>query len=287
MGKSAIAVLFMTFAACTAGNSGAQDALCLRVTTARAEVLLGEPLTLFVELENCSREPQRVPRYLDAERGSLAIRMRAPGSTEERVYRPPALSEAKGAPLLNLMPGEKVATDVPVYFGARGWNLREPGRYAFRAEALSQEGWRLLSDAISVDVKAPASGEQLEPAMQFMTPSVARFLYNAGGDPAAMKELQNIARNHPDTAWEHHAELALAIDDAARSTTSTDSLSCRGLQDATLRVRQFDWAASLRGYAALLRCYSRAGQRESAEQTLRQLHATLPQSRAVRELRVE
>jgi hypothetical protein len=197
------------------------------------------------------------------------------------------MSETRGTTPRNLLPGEKVAAAVPVYFGAQGWNLREPGRYAFRAEVLSSEGWRVLSDPVSVVVKAPTAEGLNEPATQMMAAPIARFMYDAGGNESAMNDLRRIARGYPDTAWARYADLALTIDAAARTSEFKDSTSCGELQKATQRMRELDWAASLRGYDALLRCYSRTGQRQQAYQTLQRLHGALPQTKAVQELRVE
>jgi hypothetical protein len=259
--------------------------MCLSLTSPRSSVLLGEPLTLLVRLENCSKTPQRAYETLGPEYGSLAIWVRAPDAGEE-LYRPPIRRESRGAKPVELRPGEFISALVPVYFDAEGWNLSRPGRYQFRAELRSPTGTTVSSKPIPVSIVALDSKSMMA-AEKLMSERAARFLYLQGGDSAGRKTLESVSREFSGSPWANYANLALAVDSA---TTSSNTLArnpeaCRDIQSATSKIR--DWALALGGYRAAVRCYRQVGDAKRATRVAEEAAQRYPQAQGIPDLRIE
>lgn len=255
----------------------ASGPLCLELSTSRTRVLLGEPLTLVVTLENCSGAPMRVRDLLAPDYGLLAVWMRRPGDASEALYQTAVRREGRGTKSIDLAPAERVSVTVPVYFGRDGWNLTEPGEYAFRAE-YAILGLELHSQPLRVRIEAPQDPAARAAAQQFMSPEAARFFFLEGGDPKGEEVLRSISERHADTPWGSYARLALAIDAAAEKGAQSES--CNAVERATAAVR--DWPVAMRGYRALASCLRASGQADRAEAMLQEMARKHPEAKSVR-----
>jgi hypothetical protein len=248
-------------------------------------MLLGEPLTLLVRLENCSNTVQSSYETLAPEYGSLAIWIRAPGAAVEELYRPPVRRESRGAKLVELRPREIISALVPVYLDAKGWTLSRPGRYEFRAELRLPTGL-ITSKPIPVGITALDAKSKIA-AERLMSDQAAYFLYLQGGDDRGRTTLESLTREFSGSPWADYASLALAIDSA---TTAPGQLerkpgACREVQAATQRVR--DWAFALNGYRATVRCLRGVGDNAGASVAAQEAARRYPQARGIPEFRIE
>jgi hypothetical protein len=259
---------------------------CLVLSSSRDKVLLGEPLTLLVTLQNCSKNPQSIYDTLAPEYGELGIWIRAPGSRGEELYRPPIRRESRGARSVELAPGRSIAALAPIYLDAEGWNLGAPGQYTFRAELGSQRG-PVKSKPIAVYISAPNEKKLLAAAEQMMSEKTARFLYLQGGDGATRSALESISKEFAGSPWAQYANLALAVDSSTASDTATARKpeTCRTLETAASKVN--DWAVALSGYRALIRCLRQVGEADRAASVAKYLTQRYPQARGIPEFRVE
>ena len=260
----------------------AAQSFCLNLISARKEVQLGEPLTLLVELHNCSKAPQRVRDMFGVEFGVLGLWMRSPGSEKEDLYRPPVRRDGRGTGYVDLAPGDSLSALVPVYLGASGWTLQKIGPYRFRAE-YGTAGGIVRSDSLEVSVIPPS--EKSEASRALMSPAASRYLLLEGGDPMGRDELLSVAKKYPRSVWGTYANMSLAID-AVASTEATDKrTACRNLEKAAAQVP--DWVAGLRGYQVLLRCLQDTGDNARARGISKQIIEQHPPARGLRALHVQ
>lgn len=298
-GRFAMICLLAGVAACNASESQlptmggnpaatreqkAGGSLCLTLSSARTEVLLGEPLVLLATLTNCSESVQAVRDLLAPEYGMLAIWMRRPGQEKEALYQPAVRRDGRGKRTVELRPGTAIATTVPVYFARDGWNLREVGEYSFRA-TYALETTQQDSRPLRVRVKLPPDAKSTDAAREFMDSEAARYFFLEGGDARGRENLLSIVRRYPDTLSARYARVALAIDAAASNIAERKADACVALEEAIAGVT--DWIGSLRGYRALLACLRDTGQQEKAERMLRQFVEHHPEASKVRGLRIE
>lgn len=271
----------------TAAPSGAPaasaESFCLSLISARKDVLLGEPLTLLVELRNCGKSSQRIRDLLSVEFGLLAVWMRAPRSDKEEIYQSPVKRDGRGARYVELGAGETISAFVPVYLDSQGWNLADAGYYRFRAE-FPVTGVIVRSKEIEVSVRPPPDEVSAAAARAMMHPSAARHLLLEGGDPKGREQLRYIAEKYAGSPWASYARLSLAAD-AAATSSSEKSAACRDLEAAAGRVP--DWISALRGHEVLIRCLLATGERERAQRISRDIVRSVPQARGLRGMRVE
>lgn len=260
------------------------QSLCLSLTSARKDVLLGEPLTLLVELNNCGKSSQRIRDLLAVEFGLLALWMRAPSSEKEEVYRSPVRREGRGARYVELGAGETIGALVPVYLDSQGWNLPAVGRYRFRAE-FAVAGVSVRSEPIEVVVAPPPDAQSASAARAMMDPAAARHLLLEGGDSKGQLLLRSIVEKYPGTAWAKYARLSLAFEAAASAAPTGKSRACGELEAAAAQVP--DWIVALGGHRALIRCLLETGERERADSISRNIVRSFPQARGLRGIRIE
>lgn len=223
---------------------------CFELTSARDRVLLGEPLTLLVSLENCSDQPVEIRDLLAPEYGLLGIRVGF--SDDERFYDPPVRRDGRGREYVELAVGEAVAATIPVYFARDGWLLVTPGQYSFQAE-YSVDDVEVTSDRVIVRVDTPSDERHRSAANSFMSPAAAKYYFLGGGNDRGSKELRTLAEEYPDTPWAAYARLGLAIDAVSNSTGESREAACQSLF-ASINDVEKDWISALRGYKALSDC---------------------------------
>ncbi len=230
---------------------------CLELASARDRILLGEPLTLIVSLQNCSDEMHKVRNLLGPEYGLLGVRIGHREYEQEKLYYPAVRRDGRGRREVELAPGKMLAATVPVYFGRDGWQLDTPGTYTFQAEYFVDE-MSLTSNVVMVNIENPQREAELSAAQMLMSPGAATFYYLGGGDEKGAAELRGLVADLPDSPWAAYARLGLAID----SANDRDSLSrveaCRALETSLGEIEQ-DWIIALRGFEILSNCLRESG----------------------------
>jgi len=186
-------------------------------------VVIGEPITVTVELRNVGDGTLAVNPLLAPEYGFLNVGIRRPGAEVFRPYRPPLLREASAATRDTLGPGEALAAEAKVFYGPYGWTFDQPGEYLLVAEFPDVEdaAGLIRSDTLTIRV-APPGTEDDSRAFALLqeedgaTPSsfgteVGLFLYLEGGEHLAGAEsrLRQIIAEAPLAAQAPSARLAI------------------------------------------------------------------------------
>jgi hypothetical protein len=264
----------------------ARSPVCLELEPPRDRVLLGEPVTVVASIVNCSTAVQEVQDLLSPELGFLQVWIQPP-SGAELLHRPIAKREARGRPVRSLAPGERLSAFVPVYFGADGWTLKQPGTYRVRAE-YGAETAKLTSKPIQLTVVPPESVQDRQAADLMMTREAGLFLASGRDEGGkGSKRLAMLDREYGQSRLAPYARVALAIADSRGrfdpKTKQFQNVGCASaaeqLSRAVPEVRDPLIAAT--GTASLVRCLRELGREQEVSPAISRFYRSHPGAKDV------
>ena len=261
---------------------------CLELYSSRSEALLGEPIRLLVSLRNCSSEPRSERDLLAPEYGLLSVWVQRPGSKKEELYSPPVRRNGRGRPAIELMPGEALSAELPVYFGSDGWVLDRAGTYHIRAEYPIGKEY-IESEIFELTVVGGRDEKQLAAAQAFMQPNASRYYFLTGGDEKGEQELQDLVKTYPDTIWASYSRLAIELDQVLSGDSASRRTSCQQLYDDAAKTLASipDIVTASNGYEVLVNCLLDAGLYDHAEKTRDKFYSQFPQAADMQSLWVD
>lgn len=255
----------------------------LSLTAPKTQVLLGEPVTVQVSLQNIAAEAQDASALLLPEFQMVRYSVIAPDGSEH-AFQPiaqyctlPALARK------TFQPGEKVSEDVRVFAARGGWVFDEPGVWQIRAsfEGEGRAAPHMLSNSVKVVVLPGTVAEQAA-ARQLMQGEAALLLQWERGDHLkdGLRTLEQVAAQVPGSIHALYAHyvlgnnLAQGFFDGKTERPARPQEAIAHLEAArSLMVGGLDAGlpASIRGnvYRQLAASYDALGQKAQA-QTVRQ-----------------
>ncbi|MEV4686499.1 hypothetical protein [Microbacterium sp. LWH3-1.2] len=209
-----------------AGDTG-DDALELTVAMP-AQAFVGEYITAEVALTNVSDQPRTVTTLINLSEGDLVFVHTSPDRSLEHL-----VDVAIGCgprPTTVLQPGESIRGHVQVFFTNQGVTFTEPGRHTVAAQLEVDPVTTVRSAPVTVDVRGPGSGAEVDISAKTLTPGVGRAiaLGDFATDAAARAVLTDLAEQHSDTDTGAAGALVLA-NSLARSFTD---VRARGVREA-------------------------------------------------------
>lgn len=132
-----------------------------------------EPVTIEVKLENVSNEPTIVPTHLIDDLHDLMIMTKRHGGKAKKWH--PMAHKCYTSEATVLQPGKAIYAQVSVAYGAHGWIIDEPGKYAIQA-VLSYGGEDVVSNSLIIQVAPPKNFDHELIGQDFYSEDVARTL---------------------------------------------------------------------------------------------------------------
>ena len=182
-----------------------------KIEANKADYFLGEPVVLYVSLQNTGEVALRLPFRLNPI--NQAVRYQVNGQH----FLPWAMvNNARVTKEFAL--GEVVRKEVKLFYGAGGWLFKEPGTYEITA--ITNRGG-ISSNTVTITVYAPTDEQTARAAELFLESfEVGLFLLFEGGDylTEGIQRLIQVATDYPNTPHATYANQALGtrlVDDFA------------------------------------------------------------------------
>lgn len=188
------------------------EVLTLTASTEKREYVLGEPVWVYVILENTSSKTERVWGKLRPEEGAVSILVSGEG--KEEVFTPLGRTDNDETAFVELKAGEQIGDTFPVFFGADGWTFAEPGEYTLTVlyETPVSEGkfGRVSSDPFTVTVKEEGGVAALVTGDEASL-EAGKFLLWQGGDHLikGKEMLSDLAERYPYSPLASYVHFAL------------------------------------------------------------------------------
>lgn len=185
-------------------------ALMLEIETDKTDYLLGEPVVLYVSLQNTSDKALKLPFLLDPISDIVNYHIKQPGdsSNETNSFKPFVIGEPVD-PTKEFAPGELARGEVKLFYGADGWTFKQPSTYEITASMFHN---KLSSNTLTITIHAPADEPTAEAAQLFLdNDDIGLFLTLEGGDflVEAIQQLKQVATEYPNTPHATYANQAL------------------------------------------------------------------------------
>jgi hypothetical protein len=186
----------------TEDNSG------LRLELRSKEVFAyGEPVVVEIKLSTTDLRGKRAHSYLHPDDEMVQIAIRKPsGSTV--LYRPMiehCVDEAKTVTLTSEHPA--IYDSAYIGYGREGQYFAETGHYQLRAIYIAQDGSRVISPTLTLQVRSPYTATDEEVGELFMGDEQGQLLKLLGSDSEALKQ----GNEALDLVLDKHAEHPLAV----------------------------------------------------------------------------
>ena len=182
--------------------SAQANEVVFKIEANKTDYFLGEPVVLYVSLQNTGEVPLRLPFRLKPI--NQAVRYQVNG----RHFLPWAMvNNARTTKEFAIE--EVVRAEVKLFYGAGGWLFKEPG--AYEITAITNRGG-ISSNTVTITVHAPVD-EQTTRAVELFLESfeVGLFLLFEGGDylTEGIQRLIQVATDYPNTPHATYANQAL------------------------------------------------------------------------------
>jgi len=190
----------------------ALEALSLKASAEKGEYVLGEPIWIYVILENTSSRPLRVWGKLRPEEGAVSILIGGEG--QEGSFAPLGRSDNDETALVELGPGKQIGDTFPVFFGSGGWTFRKPGEYQLKLvyETPLSEGkfGRISSEPFTVKVTDDKVGAALVNGDEASLEAGKFLLWQAGDHlKKGQAMLADLGESHAGSPLASYAHFAL------------------------------------------------------------------------------
>src|SRR5215210_5374796 len=167
----------------------------------------GEPVVAEIKLSTTDLRGKRTHSYLHPDDEMVQIAIRKPsGSTV--LYRPMiehCVDEAKSVVLTAEHPA--IYDSAYIGYGKDGFYFDQPGAYQLRAIYIAQDGSRVVSPTLNLQVRSPYTATDEEVGELFMGDEQGQLLKLLGSDSDALKQ----GNEALDLVLDKHAEHPLAV----------------------------------------------------------------------------
>jgi hypothetical protein len=167
----------------------------------------GEPVVVELKLSTTDLRGQTAHGYLHPNNGLVSIAIRQP-SGRTVLYRPllpRCVDETRTVQLDGTQPA--IYQSAYIGYGRDGHTFQQPGSYELRAQYVANDGSRIVSPVLRVQVRPPLSRADQEVAELLMGDEQGQIFYLLGSDSAHLK-----AGNEAlERVLEHYADHPLAI----------------------------------------------------------------------------
>jgi hypothetical protein len=199
-------------AAQATGNGATTQELELSLSSIETDLELGEPVYIVATLENKGSNPVEIVPWFGPEYDTLQFEITGPDGTRTN-YLPYVYLDSL-QPAVELEPGQALTTDVPIFFGGRGWTFDQAGAYSVQARYVDPLGLlHSVSEEYQLRFSDGANASRLlldggEAGLQ-----AGKYLVWLGGDHLnqGIAALREVIDSHPDSALAAHARAALGI----------------------------------------------------------------------------
>src|SRR5215211_7966399 len=167
----------------------------------------GEPVVVEIKLSTTDLRGKRVHSYLHPDDEMVQIAIRKPsGSTV--LYRPMiehCVDEVKTITLTSEHPA--IYDSTYIGYGREGQYFAETGHYQLRAIYIAQDGSRVVSPTLTLQVRSPYTATDEEVGVLFMGDEQGQLLKLLGSDSEALKH----GNEAFDLVLDKHSEHPLAV----------------------------------------------------------------------------
>lgn len=198
-------IAFMFYLVLSLFSVRAEQGLVLKIEASKTEYLLGEPVVLYVSLQNASNEVRELPFFLGPMAGYVDYQLKYPDNSEKS-FEPSVIGDLID-PMKAVAPGEQIIGEAKLFYGAKGWTFEQPGPYEITASMFRGT----LSSTVTITVHAPTNEPTTNVAQLFLESGDVGFvLFYEGGDIlGAIQRLEQVATEYPDTPHATYANQVL------------------------------------------------------------------------------
>ena len=200
----------------------AHSGLMLELEAPKSSVALGEPVVVELKLKLTDLRGKQVHPHLHPNQGAVQIGIRKPGG-QVMVYEP--LMEACMADETVTLDGDKPALYDSAYlgYGKDGFYFDQVGTYHIRAAYYALDGSEVMSNVMSLRVRAPHTAEDEDVAELFLGDDQGALLYLMGSDSDALRRgneaFDEVLDKHRDPPLAVYARLIKGMNEAREFKT--------------------------------------------------------------------
>jgi len=198
-------IVFMFYLALSLFSVRAEEGLVLKLEASKTNYLLGEPVVLYVSLQNTSDEVRELPLFLGPMAGYVDYKIKYPDNSKKS-FESSVTGELIN-PMKAVAPGKQIIGEAKLFYGAKGWTFKQPGSYEITASMFRGS----LSSTVIIMVQAPVDESTSNAAQLFLeSGDVGFFLFFEGGDILeAIQRLEQVANEYPGTPHATYANQVL------------------------------------------------------------------------------
>jgi hypothetical protein len=182
-----------------------------RLSTDKAEYLLGEPVIAYIEINNSGTEPVTVIDQLDPKFGIVKFYIKSENNLES-IFRPfTVVDSIRHTVLIN--PEESISQAAKIFYGGDGWTFKSAGRHQLRAsyEGMAENHKVIDSNIVEINTVPPRNEDEKEQVNLIMGEQQGLFLLFESGDHLSdgIGSLSNLVRKFPQSNLAGYANSAL------------------------------------------------------------------------------
>ena len=198
-------IIFMFYLALSLFSVRAEEELVLKIEASKTEYLLGEPIVLYLSLQNTSDEVRELPVVLAPIAGYVDYQIKFPDSFEKS-FESSVIGDLVN-PMTAVAPGEQIIGEAKLFYGANGWTFEQPGTYEITARMFRSS----LSSTVTITVHAPIDESTANAAQLFLESEDVGFvlLYGGGDILGAIQRLEQVSTEYPNTPHATYANQVL------------------------------------------------------------------------------
>lgn len=256
---------------------------------AKNSFALGEPVAVEIKLEALDVRGKAVHSLLHPDFGAVQFAIRKPSGRS--VVHEPLIEHCAEPEVVVLKPGESALYDSAYLgYGRGGVTFDEIGPYQIRALYAALDGSQIVSNVLTVWVRAPLTEDDQSVAELLLGDEQGTLFYLLGSDSEFLRQgneaLQEVVEDHSDHPLAVYARLAQGVNAAREFKTLTSqkqvavrpsdpSRSQELLSEVLAPTSAVDNITLTQAARALMRSQDRAGDSTGANDTVELLLATL------------
>lgn len=172
--------------------------------------VLGEPVTIDLQLTSTDGRPKMVHPFLQPDVGLVSIGIQKPGG--QVVAYEPLIAHCVAGQTTMLTPGDNSMSEtVYIGYGADGLYFDQPGAYAVRAVYEALDGSRVVSNMLRLRVRTPTLTEEGRVADLLLGEEQGALFYLRGSDSDALKggreALETVLNKYGDQPLAAYAKI--------------------------------------------------------------------------------
>lgn len=256
---------------------------------AKNSFALGEPVAVEIKLESLDVRGKVVHSLLHPDFGAVQFAIRKPSGRS--VVHEPLIEHCAEPEVVVLKPDEAALYDSAYLgYGRGGMTFDEIGPYQIRALYAALDGSQIVSNVLTVWVRAPLTQDDQSVAELLLGDEQGTLFYLLGSDSQFLRHgneaLQEVVEEHPDHPLAVYARLAQGVNAAREFKTLTPqkqvavrpsdpSRSQELLSEVLAPTSAVDNITLTQAARALMRSQERTGDSAGANDTVELLLATL------------